>query len=107
MSAPKIPSRISFFHGQMLNDSELGHGICQKIPIVASGRSFLISRGTSAKWKSCIRIIGEETSLISVSSDLANRVFTSLYFVQSSFRKVGLVYALWQSGHNPSLENPL
>ena len=46
---PSIPSRISSRHGQMPNDSEFGHGMCQNVMIVALGRRSRIMRGSSAK----------------------------------------------------------
>ena len=46
---PSRPSRICSRHGQTLNTSEFGHGICQKVMIIASGSFSRISRGSSAK----------------------------------------------------------
>ena len=46
---PSRPSRISSRHGQTLNTSEFGQGMCQKVMITASGSCSRISRGSSAK----------------------------------------------------------
>jgi len=39
----------SSLHGQMPNDSGFGHGMCQKVMIVAPGKRSRIIRGNSAK----------------------------------------------------------
>ena len=50
MLLPSSPSRISSVHGQIAERSEFGHGMCQKVMIVARGSRSRISRGASAKW---------------------------------------------------------
>ena len=45
-----MPKSSSSCHGQMLKASKFGHGMCQKIAVRASGRSRLMSAGSSAKW---------------------------------------------------------
>ena len=46
---PSRPSRISSRQGQMLNTSEFGQGMCQKVMIVASGSFSRTMRGSRAK----------------------------------------------------------
>ena len=41
---------ISSFHGQMPKVSAFGHGMCQKVMMVAFGNRCRIMRGRSAKW---------------------------------------------------------
>ena len=46
---------------------------------------------------------GPDTSSQTAS---AKRRFTRSYWRQSSARKTGRVWAMWQSGQSPSLEKP-
>ena len=45
MVLPSIPSRISLRHGQMPNASGFGHGMCQKVRMVARGSLLANHRG--------------------------------------------------------------
>ena len=50
MVLPSSPSRISSRQGQMPKASGFGHGMCQKVRMVARGSRSRIMRGSSAKW---------------------------------------------------------
>jgi len=50
MLLPSSPSSNCSRQGQIANASGLGHGMCQKVMMVAFGNASRIIRGASAKW---------------------------------------------------------
>ncbi len=50
-------------------------------------------------------MIGSSESTSSHTAS-ANLRLTAWYWRQSSLRKIGRVWAMWHSGHRPSLEKP-
>ena len=49
MLLPSIPWRSSLCQGQISKFSEFGHGMCQKLRIIARGSRSRMIRGTRAK----------------------------------------------------------
>jgi hypothetical protein len=49
-AAAESPSSSSARQGQMPRRSEFGHGMCQKVMMVARGRRSRMRRGARAKW---------------------------------------------------------